>query len=420
MYKQYFKQAIATIRENPLVSFLTILGTALAVAMMMVLVLVYQVKTASFAPVSERHRMLYVSAIEGLNDKNAGFRGGALGYRIINECFYPMTTPESITAVGAHVRQKQTSAPGSKTVRECDVRETDAAFWKVFDFRFLNGVPYTPEMVTSAIPVAVVSERVAREFFGTTQVAGLSIQLDFVDYRIQGVVASVSEAVSEAYGEIWIPYTLNRDIMSGGMVEGIGGQLQLCMLAKSTADFDAIRQEAQNRVATFNTGQKEFLANIWKQPLSSTQQMFYYAPEDRMHGNFSGMLSLAALFLFLPVFNLLAMMFSQMQKRNPEFGLRKAFGATTKDIVGQILAENFIITLLGSIIGLFLSFLFFYITKDSLLQRPDVNLQLSMIFKPALFAAALLTCLVINLLSTTFPAWRTSRAEVVDSLNTNI
>jgi putative ABC transport system permease protein len=302
-------------------------------------------------------------------------------------------------------------------VREGDVRQTDAAFWNVFDFRFLDGAPYTEELFTSAVPVAVVSEGIAREFFGTIEVTGLTIQADYVDYRIVGVVSPVSEVVSEAYGEIWIPYSLDRDIMGGDFTEGIGGQLQVTILAGSTADFDAIRQEAQSRIATFNTGQKEFMANIWKQPITGVQRMFYFVPEDRMHGNFSGMLALAALFLFLPVFNLLSIMSSQIQKRKPEFGLRKAFGATTRNVMGQILAENFIVTFAGSLVGLCLSVLFFYLTKDGLLQRPDVSLQLSMLFKPALFVAALFACLMINLLSTGLPAWRTSRAEVAESLN---
>jgi putative ABC transport system permease protein len=189
------------------------------------------------------------------------------------------------------------------------------------------------------------------------------------------------------------------------------------MLAHRTADFEAIRREAQSRVATFNAGQKEFMANIWKQPVGSLQRMFYFVPEDRMNGVFSGMLALAALFLFLPVFNLSGLMYSQMQKRRPEFGLRKAFGATVRDVMGQILAENFIITCIGSLAGLCLSFFFFYLTKDSLLQRPDVSLSFSMLCKPWLFAAALCTCLVVNLLSAGLPAWRTARAEAIESMN---
>lgn len=420
MLKQYFKQAIATIRENPLVSFFTLLGTALSVAMIMVLVLVYQVRTASFAPVSERHRLLYITEIAGLNDQNSGFMGGGLGSRIVRECFYPMTTPEAITAVVNSTSKWRVSAPGIKQVREGDIREVDAAFWKVFDFHFLNGSPFTQAMFESATPVAVVSERIAREFFGTIDVVGQVIQLDYVDYTIQGVVSPVSEAVSEVYGEIWIPYSLNTNIAHDGNAEGIGGSLHLFFLAHSTKDFDAIRQEAQNRIVAFNGGQKEFKANIWKQPITSIQRMFYFVRGDRMHGVFSGMIALAALFLFLPVFNLLGIIFSQMQKRQPEIGLRKAFGATTGNIVGQILGENLIITLIGSLVGLLLSFLFFYVAKDSLLERTDVQLRINMVMQPLLFVCALLVCLLINLLSAGIPAWRTARAEVNDSLHSNV
>lgn len=420
MYKQYFKQAMASIRENPLVSFLTILGTALAVAMILVLVLFYQVRTASFSPVSERHRMLYITEIAGLNENNSGFMGGGMSNRLVRECFYPMTTAEAITAVTNNTQKRRISVPGIRQVREGEIREVDAAFWKVFDFRFLNGSPFTQEIFDSAIPVAVVSDRIAREFYGTTDVAGQTIQLDYVDYTIQGVVASVSEAVSEAYGEVWIPYSLNNGLVKEGHADGIGGSFHLVFLARSTKDFEAIRQEAQNRIVSFNSGQAEFKANIWKQPITSFQRMFYFPREDRMHGRFSGMLSLAALFLFLPVFNLLGIIFSQMKKRQPEVGLRKAFGATSWDIMKQILGENLIITLIGSIIGLVLSFLFFYVAKDSLLERTDVDLQFNMVVQPVLFVFTLLFCLVLNLLSAGVPAWCTAHAEVNDSLHSNV
>lgn len=418
MYKQYFKQAIAGLRENPLVGFFTILGTVLAVATMMILVLTYQIKTASFAPVSERNRMLYINVIEDLNKDNAGYSGGGMGYNIVQQCFYKMTIPEEVTAVTSNVTQKQTSVQGNKKIRQCDVRGTDANFWKVFDFHFINGTSYTESMFASAMPVAVISDKVAREFFGTTEAAGRIIQLDYVDYKVLGVVASVSDAVSEAYGEIWAPYSLNEEAMEADFTESIGGELQVCILAKSKSDFDAIRQEAQSRVATFNSGQKEFKANIWKQPITSIQRMFYYVQGDHLDGNFSGMLMLAALFLFLPIFNLLGIMFSQIKKRSPEIGLRKAFGATSTKIIGQLIIENFAITFIGSVIGVVVSIIFLYVVKDSLFGYPDVKLHLSMILKPTLFVAAILVCLLINILSTILPAWRIAKAEIVESLNT--
>ena len=417
---QYFKQAIASLRENPLVGFLTVLGTALSVAMFMVLILVYQARTASFPPVSERHRMMYITYIKGIDKNRSGYSGNSYGYRLINECFYKLKTPEAVAAATNGTNKMRTSVSGVKTVKECDVLQVDAAFWKVFDFRFISGKPFNEEIFTSALPVAVISEHIAREFFGATDVVGQTIQLDFMDYNVQGVVKTVSKAVSEAYGEIWIPFSVNKEIMTGSHTEGIGGSLFVYILARSSADFEAIRQETQSLVATFNAGQKEYKAEIWKQPITSIQRMFYFVPLDRLHGVFTGMLSLAVLFLLLPIFNLLAIISSQMKKRQPEIGIRKAFGATTGELVWQILIENFTITLLGGFIGLILSIIFFYVAKDSLLEQSDVQLSFGMVIQPVLFISAMAACLLINILSSGIPAWRTARAEVTDSLRSNV
>lgn len=60
MIKQYIKQAIASLRETPLVSTISILGTTLSIAMIMVVVLLFQIKLVGYSPESNRGRMLYV------------------------------------------------------------------------------------------------------------------------------------------------------------------------------------------------------------------------------------------------------------------------------------------------------------------------------------------------------------------------
>lgn len=50
MIKQYIKQALRMIEENKLLSVISILGTALAICMIMVIVILYVVNTASFKP----------------------------------------------------------------------------------------------------------------------------------------------------------------------------------------------------------------------------------------------------------------------------------------------------------------------------------------------------------------------------------
>ena len=56
MIKHYFKQALRLLKENKLLSVISILGTALAICMIMVIVILYVVNTAGFRPEKKRER----------------------------------------------------------------------------------------------------------------------------------------------------------------------------------------------------------------------------------------------------------------------------------------------------------------------------------------------------------------------------
>ena len=61
MIKQYITQALAQLRQQPIISAVSIIGTALAIFLIMLVVMMQQVKTAPFAPESGRDRFLHVS-----------------------------------------------------------------------------------------------------------------------------------------------------------------------------------------------------------------------------------------------------------------------------------------------------------------------------------------------------------------------
>ena len=60
MIKQYFIQAWAQLRQQPLISAVSIAGTALAIFLIMLVVMMQQVKVVPFAPESNRDRFLHV------------------------------------------------------------------------------------------------------------------------------------------------------------------------------------------------------------------------------------------------------------------------------------------------------------------------------------------------------------------------
>ena len=88
---QYIKQSWRLLRQNRLAALLSILGTALAICMIMVFVILFIANTAAFKPESYRADTYYVThvKIEGKTDGRRIAMTG-LGLPFIKECFYPL------------------------------------------------------------------------------------------------------------------------------------------------------------------------------------------------------------------------------------------------------------------------------------------------------------------------------------------
>ena len=87
--------------------------------------------------------------------------------------------------------------------------------------------------------------------------------------------------------------------------------------------------------------------------------------------------------LLVPALNLTGVIQSSVQKRKEEIGLRKAFGATGQNLLMQILSENFVLTLIGGVIGIGLSMVLLVVGKPFMLSE-NVSLTAPMLIKPPL------------------------------------
>ena len=112
-----------------------------------------------------------------------------------------------------------------------------------------------------------------------------------------------------------------------------------------------------------------------------------------------------------------------MRKRLSELGVRRAFGAKRSDLLSQVLWESLVQTLLGGLIGIFLSFVASYAFADIIYggremasKMGGISISPFALLSPMVFVYAILFCLVLNLLSALYPAWRTSRQPIVQSL----
>ena len=130
--------------------------------------------------------------------------------------------------------------------------------------------------------------------------------------------------------------------------------------------------------------------------------------------------------LFIPALNLGGMISSRMNSRLVEVGVRRAYGATKRAIVSQVLWENMLLTLLGAVAGLLLSFAVVYIFNYRMTNLLDSNIfynseagnQLSteMLLNPTIFLCALLMCALLNIASALVPTLFALRKDIIQSL----
>ena len=117
------------------------------------------------------------------------------------------------------------------------------------------------------------------------------------------------------------------------------------------------------------------------------------------------------LIMLLPTLNLVNINVTRIMERSSEIGVRKAFGASGLTLVGQFIVENIILTFLGFIIGIVLSFIILQVINNS-----DLIANLHLTINVTVLIYSLVACLVFGLLSGVYPAWRMSRLQVVNAL----
>lgn len=427
MIKLYIKQAIRLLKENKLLSFISVVGTALAISMIMAIVISIRASIVPLAPETHRDRML-ICRFAGLHGKpNSNWQeNGAMSHGTVKACFKAMTIPEAVTIVSEQTETMLACRPAGELI-DCSVLQTDDAFWKVYEFDFLKGHPYDNADFEAGVAKAVVSEDMAYRLFGTSDVVGKTFLLNHASYLISGVVHSVSRLAKCAYAQIWIPYTSTNLVSLTWGNDEIMGHFSAFILAKSEDDFEAIRAEADHLSTVFMTGHPQYELSFRGQPdtyFTAQHRIASNRPAETKQTIRQYALTLLVLFL-VPAVNLSGLTLTRMRRRMAEIGVRRAFGASRGKLMVQVLSENMLYSLFGGLLGLLLSYAATFFLGKMLFSVDFVsegveNLRaicVDLLFDPQVFLLAFLACFLLNLLSAAIPAWRITRTNIVDAIN---
>jgi putative ABC transport system permease protein len=354
---------------------------------------------------------------------------------MVRDYFYTLKTPETVTAFEYDYTQKYRQSvvrrEGDKDMRKVNMRFIDNAFWRVFEFDFVQGTPFTQEEFESGVRRAVITQSIARKLFKSENPIGLSMQIDNISYTVCGVVKDVSPVFQFAYGDVFAPYTSKQEYNSSQVFKAKWVMMYLVViLAKDPKDYPLIAEEVLSQERKYAT--KTNLPHI----------MRFGAPYEHAHFDatsahcnawnsldvqkserLTGTIQTVFLFLVLllvPALNLSGFSVSRMKKRREEIGIRKAFGARTSTVLLQVLYESIITSFIGGVIGLVLSYIAILLMKGWILGvAAGAAVPISVLVSPSIFLLVALFCVLLSVMSSGIPALRAARMNIVKSISKN-
>jgi len=407
---------------------------ALAIATTMIFGIVYYVKLAPVYPEYNRANT-YIADRAIYKKESQDIRNSSrLSFKAINDLFKPLKNCVAVSAEGYYDGDGVVLTADDSDEFETTVRLVDPEFFKIYNYRFIEGAPLSDADLASGLHNAVITRRLAMRVFGTeSDFIGRTFTLDNTEWRVAGVIEDPSALTADAYSQIFAPYTARSNYDYSWALEYMGSYT-VRILTDGDDQAKAMRDELHDAVRRYNASFPGGPLDGWTFSIEGSPKSYYESVFNRYNAVFSwkklilnyGIVLMVL--LMVPALNLSGIIAGRMESRLPEIGVRQSFGATRRRLLGLVLCENLVLTCAGGIAGLIMAWIGISAGKDwifTLFEKyPEINTDTSanilttdMLFAPGIFIAAFAICLILNLLAALIPAWWALRHPITESLN---
>ncbi len=271
---------------------------------------------------------------------------------------------------------------------------------------FVAGRDFTPGEVREDRPVVIVSDQLAAQLFGQLDPLGRRIQVantsngTVAAFTVLGVFKPAPNIFTNAV-KYWavFPYSSARDRLRAS-----AWQANIYVVPKDSVSMDDAKDQVITALRTMRGlgPRKENNFSL----MSSAQILDLF---NRLTGAFFlVMLALSSAGLLVGGVGVIGIMMISVTERTREIGIRKAVGATQREILWQFLVEASVLTAMGAAIGM----LGGWVLATAVAALTPLPARIPLWSVGAALAMAALTGMLFGLL----PAYQASRLQPVVAL----
>jgi len=350
MLTNYLKLTLRNLKGNKGYFIINLLGLIIGITSFILIVIWIKAETSydNFHPNADNiYRVDYLLYEEGILEQHSASGSGAIAREMKN------AFPE-VRNFTRFSRTESLVKYGDKTFKEKNILYAQSSFFDLFTFPLLTG---KPDSSILAINHAVITEEMARKYFGDANPIGKVITLDGTsDFEVAGVCKSVP-GNSHIKFDILLSYENLIKASRSWDNSWVSERVYSYILLTPGADAKALEAKLPPLVEKFlGTFMKEafFLLEFRLVKLTDIHLHSSISNEIEVNGNFRSVVALgivAVLVLLIAFINYVNLATSRSVERAHEVGIRKVSGAFQKDLVFQFLTESALLNFLALVIS---------------------------------------------------------------------
>lgn len=433
MFLYYLWLGGKSLRRNPALTALTVLILAIGIAAAMTSLTVLHVMSAD--PLPGRSDQLYVPQLDNrpAEDRQASPRPDPQLTWMDADRLLQDARGQRQTALYGLALPVTPSRPEIDATVDNGIATT-ASFFEMFDVPLAAGRVWSAEEDASGADVAVITGEFARRQFGDTDAVGQALRLQGRDYRVVGVIGDwqplpkvyrlMGSSPAGPPEPFWIP--LRNAVAQGygnnGWVNCSGDQAPGWenFLKAECNWLQYWVQLAPGQVAAYRDDLQAYAADQRSQgrmQRSAEVDLLTLAQWTQARGLVSNdtrlQAGLSLAFFAVCLVNVVGLMGAKYAARAGEIGVRRALGASRRQIFWQVLVESGVVGLAGAALGLLLSLAGLALTGQRSAEMARVA-QLD----GSMLALTLMLALGGALLAGLWPTWRAANVRPALQLKT--
>lgn len=301
-----------------------------------------------------------------------------------------------ITAAAPLMTMTSTLRAEKDTVKNAVVLATTPDFFQMTQLETRDG-EILHDVVNST--TAVLGQQLAIDLFGNDKPIGLTFTMRGQDFTVIGVLKRANNPIN--YNNIDVDRTAFISLDAGTKLHHGAAQIQqINIRATDAATLPSTVDGARKALIEAHQGEEDF-GIVYGREIAT--------PTSRLFATITGvMTAIAAISLIVGGIGIMNIMLVSVAERTREIGLRKAVGASDRNIVNQFLVESLLMSLIGGAAGYLLGYIIAFAVSTQLTFNPALTWEVA--------ATALTVAIGVGVAFGLYPALRAARKDPIESL----